>query len=135
MAITARSEPLHRPVQDGLSGDQQFFLAFAQNWGTKTRDAALRQQVMTDPHAPGEYRSPTVRNIDAWYAAFNVQAGAEALSDPGGARANLVSVASSLIRRRFRQRGGRSLPCRQLTIQVPDSRSVIPITRGCEAAD
>jgi endothelin-converting enzyme/putative endopeptidase len=63
------------PVQDGLSGDQQFFLAFAQNWGSKTRDAALRQEVMTDPHAPGEYRSATVRNIDAWYPAFNVQAG------------------------------------------------------------
>ncbi len=63
------------PVQDGLSGDQQFFLAFAQNWGAKTRDAALRQEVMTDPHAPGEYRSATVRNIDAWYPAFNVQAG------------------------------------------------------------
>jgi predicted metalloendopeptidase len=62
-------------VQDSLSGDQQFFLAFAQNWGSKTRDAALRQEVMTDPHAPGEYRSATVRNIDAWYPAFNVQAG------------------------------------------------------------
>jgi endothelin-converting enzyme/putative endopeptidase len=63
------------PTQDGLSGDQQFFIAFGQNWGTKTRDAALRQEVMTDPHAPGEYRAATVRNIDAWYAAFNVQAG------------------------------------------------------------
>ena len=63
------------PVQDGLSGDQQFFLAFAQNWGSKTRDAALRQQIMTDGHAPGEYRAATVRNIDAWYTAFKVQPG------------------------------------------------------------
>jgi endothelin-converting enzyme/putative endopeptidase len=63
------------PTQDGLSGDQQFFLAFGQNWGDKTREAALRQQVMTDGHSPGEYRAATVRNIDAWYAAFNVQAG------------------------------------------------------------
>ena len=63
------------PVEDGFSGDQQFFIAFAQNWGEKTRDAALRQQVMTDPHAPGEYRAATVRNIDAWYAAFDVKAG------------------------------------------------------------
>jgi endothelin-converting enzyme/putative endopeptidase len=63
------------PMQDALSGDQQFFLAFGQNWGSKTRDAALRQQVMTDGHAPGEFRAATVRNIDAWYAAFNVQAG------------------------------------------------------------
>lgn len=62
------------PTQEGLSGDQQFFIAFGQNWGSKTRDAALRQQVMTDGHAPGEFRAATVRNIDAWYAAFNVQA-------------------------------------------------------------
>jgi len=61
------------PTQDGFSGDQQFFIAFAQNWGSKTREAALRQQVMTNPHAPAQYRADTVRNIDAWYAAFNVQ--------------------------------------------------------------
>lgn len=63
------------PVQDGFSGDQQFFIAFAQNWGSKERPAALRQQVMTDPHSPGQYRADTVRNIDAWYAAFQVQPG------------------------------------------------------------
>src|SRR5271167_359542 len=63
------------PTQDGFSGDQQFFIAFGQNWGEKTREAALRQQVMTDPHAPGVYRAATVRNIDAWYPAFNVQVG------------------------------------------------------------
>lgn len=61
------------PVQDGFSGDQQFFIAFGQNWGSKTRDAALRQQVMTDPHAPAQYRADTVRNIDAWYGAFPVK--------------------------------------------------------------
>ena len=63
------------PAEDGFTGDQQFFIAFAQNWGEKTREAALRQQVMTDPHAPGEYRALTVRNIDAWYAAFEVKPG------------------------------------------------------------
>jgi endothelin-converting enzyme/putative endopeptidase len=63
------------PVQDGFSGDQQFFIAFGQNWASKTRDAALRQQVMTDPHAPAEFRAATIRNVDAWYAAFNVQPG------------------------------------------------------------
>jgi putative endopeptidase len=63
------------PAQAGFSGDQQFFIAFGQNWGSKTREAALRQQVMTDPHAPAEYRAATVRNIDGWYAAFNVEAG------------------------------------------------------------
>jgi putative endopeptidase len=61
------------PSLDGLSGDQQFFIAFGQNWGSKTREAALRQEVLTDPHAPGEYRAATVRNIDSWYTAFNVQ--------------------------------------------------------------
>jgi endothelin-converting enzyme/putative endopeptidase len=63
------------PTQNGLSGDQQFFIAFAQNSGSKMREAALRRQVMTDPHAPAQYRAATVRNIDAWYAAFNVQPG------------------------------------------------------------
>jgi putative endopeptidase len=63
------------PVQDGFSGDQQFFIAFGQNWGSKSREAALRQQVMTDPHSPAEYRADGVRNVDAWYPAFNVQPG------------------------------------------------------------
>jgi putative endopeptidase len=63
------------PVQGDYSGDQQFFIAFGQNWGTKVREAALRQEVMTDPHSPDEYRAATVRNIDGWYAAFDVKAG------------------------------------------------------------
>jgi len=63
------------PVQDGYSGDQQFFIAFGQNWGSKSREEAQRQQVMTDPHAPAEYRADGVRNVDAWYPAFNVQPG------------------------------------------------------------
>jgi putative endopeptidase len=63
------------PAQDGLSDDQQFFLAFAQAWAEKERDATLRQQVATDGHSPGQYRALEVRNIDAWYAAFDVKAG------------------------------------------------------------
>jgi putative endopeptidase len=63
------------PMQDGFSGDQQFFIAFGQNWASKSREASLRQQVLTDPHSPSEFRSATVRNIDAWYPAFNVQPG------------------------------------------------------------
>jgi endothelin-converting enzyme/putative endopeptidase len=63
------------PVHDGLSGDQQFFLAFAQAWAGKARAEALRQQVLTDGHSPGRYRALEVRNLDAWYAAFDVQAG------------------------------------------------------------
>jgi endothelin-converting enzyme/putative endopeptidase len=61
------------PLVDHLTGDQQFFIAFAQSWGTKIRDNALRQRVLTDPHAPDMYRAATVRNIDGWYAAFNVK--------------------------------------------------------------
>jgi len=63
------------PTQDGFSGDQQFFIAFGQNWASKSREASLRQQVLTDPHSPSEFRSATVRNVDAWYSAFDVQAG------------------------------------------------------------
>jgi len=63
------------PVQDGFSGDQQFFLAFGQNYASKSREDTLRQQVMTDPHAPAEFRAAEVRNVDAWYPAFNVQSG------------------------------------------------------------
>src|SRR5579884_943803 len=62
-------------VEFGFSGDQQFFIAFGQNWGAKVRDAALRNQIMTDGHAPGQYRAATVRNIDAWYPAFKVKPG------------------------------------------------------------
>jgi putative endopeptidase len=71
------------PVQDGFSGDQQFFIAFGQNWGSKSREAAQRQQVMTDPHAPAQYRADTVRNIDAWYNAFPVTAGEKLYLAPG----------------------------------------------------
>jgi putative endopeptidase len=63
------------PVEDGFTGDQQFFLAFGQNWKSKAREASLRAQVMTDGHSPGEFRSATVRNIDAWYPAFDVKPG------------------------------------------------------------
>ncbi len=63
------------PSQDSFNGDQQFFIAFAQNWGSKAREAAQRQQVATDPHAPAQYRADTVRNIDAWYGAFDVTPG------------------------------------------------------------
>ena len=61
------------PKVANFTGDQQFFIAFGQNWGSVTRDAALRQQVLTDPHAPGQYRALTVRNEDGWYTAFDIQ--------------------------------------------------------------
>jgi endothelin-converting enzyme/putative endopeptidase len=63
------------PTQHGFSGNQQFFIAFGQNWGSKAREAALRQQVMTDPHSPAQFRADTVRNLDSWYSTFDVQPG------------------------------------------------------------
>jgi endothelin-converting enzyme/putative endopeptidase len=63
------------PVVEGLTGDQQFFLGYAQSEASKSREAALRQQVLTDPHSPGEYRADTIRNLDPWYAAFGVKPG------------------------------------------------------------
>jgi putative endopeptidase len=64
------------PVLDGLSGDQRFFLGWAQAWRQNIRDAALRTQILSDPHSPAVYRcNGTVRNMDAWYAAFEVQPG------------------------------------------------------------
>lgn len=63
------------PVIDGMTGDQRFFLAFAQSWLGYDRPAALRQQLITDGHAPDQYRASTVRNIDDWYAAFGVKPG------------------------------------------------------------
>ena len=64
------------PVIDGYTADQRFFFGWAQVWRTLDRDQALRNQVMTDPHSPGEYRvNGVVRNVDAWYVAFGVKPG------------------------------------------------------------
>jgi putative endopeptidase len=63
------------PVIDGFTGDQRFFLAYAQAHRGKLREAALRARVATDGHAPGPWRVLTVRNVNAWYPAFNVQPG------------------------------------------------------------
>ncbi|MET4898435.1 M13 family metallopeptidase [Sphingomonadaceae bacterium jetA1] len=63
------------PVIDGLTGDQRFFLAFAQSWRTKMRERALRARIASDVHAPAPWRVLTVRNLDAWYAPFEVKPG------------------------------------------------------------
>jgi putative endopeptidase len=64
------------PVIDGYTGDQRFFLAYAQVWRGKVREAMARQFLVTDPHSPPEYRvNGIVRNFDEWYRAFNVQPG------------------------------------------------------------
>ncbi len=62
-------------VIGGMSGEQRFFLAYAQRWREIQTDAALRKKITSDSHLPGEYRSDAVRNVDAWYKAFNVQPG------------------------------------------------------------
>jgi len=63
------------PVIDGFTGDQRFFLGFAQVWRDKYRDAALLQQTTTDPHTAGFLRPNVARNLDAWYAAFDAKPG------------------------------------------------------------
>jgi predicted metalloendopeptidase len=64
------------PVRDGLSGDQRFFLAYAQSMAAKRRDESLREQLASSPQSPERYRvNGIVRNFDPWYAAFAVQPG------------------------------------------------------------
>lgn len=64
------------PVIDGLTGDQRFFLAYAQAWQSKLREGAARARLLTDPHSPPYFRvNGIVRNVDAWYTAFNVKPG------------------------------------------------------------
>jgi endothelin-converting enzyme/putative endopeptidase len=63
-------------VLAGLSGEQRFFMAFAQGRRAKVNDAAMRQLLVIDTHAPPLFRvNGTLRNVDAWYRAFNVQRG------------------------------------------------------------
>jgi putative endopeptidase len=71
------------PVIDGLTGDQRFFLAWAQVWRSASREEALRQHLLTGPHSPEQYRvNGVVRNQDAWYEAFGVQPGDELYLPP-----------------------------------------------------
>ncbi|HWX69809.1 MAG TPA: M13 family metallopeptidase [Steroidobacteraceae bacterium] len=71
------------PTLAGFSGEQLFFLSFAQTWRRKTREPALRRQVVTDGHSPAEYRADTVRNLDAWYDAFKAVPGQKLYLAPG----------------------------------------------------
>ena len=63
------------PVLAGYTGDQRFFMGFGQVWQTKAREASIKNQLTTDPHTPGQWRAYVVRNMDAWYPAFNVKPG------------------------------------------------------------
>jgi putative endopeptidase len=61
------------PVLDGLTGDQRFFLGWAQVWRYKIKDDAARQRIVSDPHSPAKARTNIpLQNIDAWYSAFDV---------------------------------------------------------------
>ncbi|MHC9016854.1 M13 family metallopeptidase [Stenotrophomonas bentonitica] len=60
---------------EGFTPDQRFFLGFAQAWRSKAREQALRNSLLTNVHAPGQFRALTVRNLDAWYPAFEVKEG------------------------------------------------------------
>jgi putative endopeptidase len=64
------------PVIDGLTGDQRFFLAYAKSYRGAVRDEVARAMLEGDSHAPNRYRvNGVIRNMDAWYAAFNIQPG------------------------------------------------------------
>jgi putative endopeptidase len=63
------------PVIDGTTGDQRFYLGWAQVWRRNYREENLRQRLLTDPHSPSEQRVSVVRNLDPWYPAFNVEPG------------------------------------------------------------
>ena len=62
-----------KPAQS--NADRDFFIGYGVSWRSKAREAAARQQILTDGHAPAQYRAATVRNLDAWYPAFDVQSG------------------------------------------------------------
>jgi len=71
------------PVLDGFTGDQRFFLGWAQTWREVIRDNALQTALATDPHSPGEVRvNGVVRNLDEWYEAFDIQPGDELYLSP-----------------------------------------------------
>jgi putative endopeptidase len=64
------------PLLDGLTGDQRVFLGWAQAWRGKFSEQFVKQQVVSDPHSPRQYRvNGVVRNVDAWYDAFDVKPG------------------------------------------------------------
>jgi putative endopeptidase len=70
-------------VLDGLTGDQRVLLGWAQAWRGKLRDDAVRKQVASDPHSPRQFRvNGVVRNLDAWYPAFDVKPGQQLFVAP-----------------------------------------------------
>ena len=70
------------PVLDGFTGDQRFYLGWAQVWRRNYREANLRQRLMTDPHSPSEQRTAVVRNLDPWYDAYKPAPGSKLFLAP-----------------------------------------------------
>ena len=62
--------------------DRQFFIAWARSWRVRIREDALRTQAVSSDHAPENYRVDTVRNLDAWYEAFDVRPGQTLYLEP-----------------------------------------------------
>ena len=79
LAGLAAAYDAYKATQQGKTsmadGDREFFIGYGNTWRTRMREAAARQRILTDGHSPGEYRTATVRNLDAWYKAFDVRPG------------------------------------------------------------
>jgi putative endopeptidase len=69
-------------VIDGLTGDQRFYLGWAQVWRRNYREANLKQRLMTDPHSPSQQRAWVVRNLDPWYGAYKPAPGGKLVLTP-----------------------------------------------------
>ena len=87
LAGLAAAYDAYRATQSGKAsmadGDREFFIGYGNTWRTKMREGAARQRILTDGHSPGEYRTATVRNLDAWYKAFDVKPGQKLYLAPG----------------------------------------------------
>ncbi len=73
--LSASYDAFRRALTGPKPDDRTFFISYAQSWRTKMREPLLRQLIVTDGHAPDEYRADTVRNLDGWYTAFSVKPG------------------------------------------------------------
>jgi predicted metalloendopeptidase len=72
--LSLKGKPV--PVINGYTGDQRFFLSYAQSWRGKRREEVMLRLLKSDPHSPAKYRvNGIVRNVEAWYQAFDVKAG------------------------------------------------------------
>lgn len=80
--LSAAYDAYHLSLRGQPAADRQFFISFAESWRSKSREAAMRNSIATDGHAPAEYCAATVRNLDPWYAAFSVKPTAKMYLDP-----------------------------------------------------